>query len=67
MSEQYYILKDDDIIQRGDEYTAEDSSIWYRCNSSVGHINKDYRREYSLPSWTVRRKIKQTKLGNRFK
>jgi hypothetical protein len=63
MNDQYYILKDDDIIQQGDEWSI-DARIWRRCGNSVGYENGVYRLGWTVLEWQVRRKIKTTPLGN---
>lgn len=62
----YYILKDDDIIMQGDEWTIDDiHPIWKTVTGSVGYTVEgwdDYNN--CKPGWRVRRKIKLTKLGD---
>jgi len=63
----FYYLKDDDVIQDGDEWNVRNQSSWHICNTSVGLTSFDYGATHNFArdlEWKVRRRIKTTKLGN---
>jgi len=64
----YYILKDDDIINAGDEWIITNNKSWYRIQDNsvcVGYTPKTWDQQaYCEAGWQVRRKITKTKLGN---
>jgi len=63
----FYYLKDDDVIQDGDEWNVRNQSSWHMCDTSVGFNSFDYgnKQHFALDlEWKVRRLIKTTKLGN---
>ena len=65
----YYSLKDDDVMQLGDEWTIDSANgVWYALTTysqCIGQTPKDWDLStHCCSGWEVRRKIVKTPKGN---